>query len=143
MLEGRVQTVGADRPKLGQAESSTPRWLDDQRVIGTLFVLPALAILAFVVVYPFFTAISMSFQNKMVGAPGSFIGFGNYVELFGDRHFLKTIKKHAGLYGLRCRHQIHRRPGHGHGARPAASARLHLPHHPVRALGGADHRRSA
>ncbi|MGI9508419.1 MAG: carbohydrate ABC transporter permease [Geminicoccaceae bacterium] len=92
MLEGRVQTVGADRPKIGQGRSLTPRWLDDQRVIGTLFVLPAIAILAFVVVYPFFTAISMSFQDKMVGAPGSFIGFDNYTELFGDRYFLKTIK---------------------------------------------------
>ncbi|MGI9506035.1 MAG: carbohydrate ABC transporter permease, partial [Geminicoccaceae bacterium] len=67
-------------------------WLNDQRVIGTLFVLPALCILAFVVVYPFLTAIWMSFQDKMVGASAEFIGFGNYVELFGDRHFLKTIR---------------------------------------------------
>ncbi|MDH3658694.1 MAG: sugar ABC transporter permease [Alphaproteobacteria bacterium] len=92
MLEGRVQTIGVERPKARLARSSTPRWLDDQRTIGILFVLPALCILAFVVVYPFLSAIWMSFQNKMVGAPATFIGFGNYVELFGDRHFLKTIK---------------------------------------------------
>jgi multiple sugar transport system permease protein len=57
-----------------------------------LFVLPAIAVLAFVVVYPFFTAVWMSFQNKMVGGPATFIGFDNYVELFNDRYFLKTIR---------------------------------------------------
>ena len=102
MLEGRLQESEAGRVRSGQgnplAEHSKrspdrlSNWLNDQRVIGTLFVLPALAVLAFVVVYPFLSAIWMSFQDKMVGAPATFIGFGNYVELFGDRHFVKTIK---------------------------------------------------
>ncbi len=102
MLEGRLRGGRAEHARIGQKAAadhhsvigggSFSNWLNDQRVVGTLFVLPALTILAFVVVYPFFTAIIMSFQNKMVGAPASFIGFGNYVELFGDRHFLKTIK---------------------------------------------------
>ncbi|MGI9485520.1 MAG: carbohydrate ABC transporter permease [Geminicoccaceae bacterium] len=102
MLEGRLQESKAGSARIGQGAAADNRsalgtrslsdWLNDQRAIGILFVLPALAVLAFVVVYPFLTAIWMSFQNKMVGAPATFIGFGNYVELFGDRHFLKTIK---------------------------------------------------
>ncbi len=92
MLEGRLENVGIDRDAKGPDALRAPSWLDNPRVVGILFVLPALAVLAFVVVYPFLTAIWMSFQNKMVGAPATFIGFGNYVELFGDRYFIKTIK---------------------------------------------------
>jgi multiple sugar transport system permease protein len=102
MLEGRLQGREARRAQTGQVTASgrlsdlfaggLSTWLNDQRVIGTLFVMPALLILAFVVVYPFLSAIWMSFQNKMVGAPATFIGFDNYVELFGDRHFVRTIK---------------------------------------------------
>ena len=102
MLEGRLHGSETGKARPGQAASLAERseartngfsnWLNDQRVIGTLFVLPALAVLAFVVVYPFLSAIWMSFQDKMVGAPARFIGFGNYVELFGDRHFVKTIR---------------------------------------------------
>lgn len=102
MLEGRLQGNDAGRARPGQTvavgrhpeirSSRLSIWLNDQRVVGTMFVLPALIILAFVVVYPFFSAIIMSFQNKMVGAPAAFIGLGNYVELFNDRYFLKTIR---------------------------------------------------
>ncbi len=102
MLEGRFQGSGTGDARPGQVASLAERpeartsrlsnWVNDQRVIGTLFVLPALAVLAFVVVYPFLSAIWMSFHDKMVGAPARFIGFDNYVELFGDRHFVKTIR---------------------------------------------------
>lgn len=102
MLDGRFQGSGTGNARPGQAAllaerpeartSGLSNWVNDQRVIGTLFVLPALAVLAFVVVYPFLSAVWMSFHDKMVGAPARFIGFGNYAELFGDRHFVKTIR---------------------------------------------------
>jgi multiple sugar transport system permease protein len=91
MLEGRLESAKIDRgAKRGR--SLAPSWLNDQRAVGLLFVTPALAVLAFVVVYPFLTAIWMSFQNKMVGAPASFVGLDNFIELFGDRYFLKTVR---------------------------------------------------
>ena len=153
MLEGRLQGSERGNAQPGQAavlaEGSEARsnrlsnWLNDQRVIGTLFVMPALLILAFVVVYPFLSAIWMSFQNKMVGAPATFVGFDNYVELFGDRHFVKTIKNTLVytlfavglkfLLGLAMAMVL---------AQPT-EAGFHLPHHPVRPLGGPDHRGSA
>ncbi len=92
MLEGRLRSERGNRQTAVQRPASPLQWLENQRIVAFLFLLPAIAILAFVVVYPFFTAIVMSFQNKMVGAPPTFIGFGNYAELFGDRYFLKTIK---------------------------------------------------
>ncbi len=95
MLEKGVEPALAEwRP------AATSRWserLNDQRTIAFLFLLPALSILAFVVVYPFFSAIWISFSNKMIGAPARFIGLANYYELFGDRRFLQVIWN-TGVY---------------------------------------------
>jgi multiple sugar transport system permease protein len=51
---------------------------------------PTLLVVLGLVAYPFCTAIYMSLQNKMVGAPGRFIGIDNYVELFRDEVFWRT-----------------------------------------------------
>ncbi len=65
--------------------------LHDQKFVAALFLAPAIAILCFVVVYPFFNAIWISMTNKLVGAPASFIGFDNYVELYHDRYFFQIV----------------------------------------------------
>ena len=52
---------------------------------------PTLLVILGLVAYPFVAAIYLSLQNKMVGAPGRFIGFDNYVELFRDEVFLRTV----------------------------------------------------
>jgi multiple sugar transport system permease protein len=54
--------------------------------------LPTIAVLCFVVIYPFFSAISISFQDKRIGGVATFVGLANYYELFGDRIFLKVIR---------------------------------------------------
>ena len=51
---------------------------------------PTLVITLFLVAYPFGAAILLSLQDKMVGAPGRFVGLANYVELFRDEVFLRT-----------------------------------------------------
>jgi multiple sugar transport system permease protein len=51
---------------------------------------PTLLIILFLVAYPFVAAIVLSLQDKMVGAPGRFVGLGNYLELFRDEVFLRT-----------------------------------------------------
>jgi multiple sugar transport system permease protein len=51
---------------------------------------PTLVVILFLVAYPFFAAIYLSLQSKMVGAPARFVGFDNYVELFRDEVFLRT-----------------------------------------------------
>jgi multiple sugar transport system permease protein len=91
MLEKRVEALATTwRPAFATARFAA--LLNDQRVVAFLFLLPALAVLAFVVVYPFFSAIWISFQNKMVGAPSQFIGLDNYYELFGDPKFIQVIR---------------------------------------------------
>src|SRR6266850_1283172 len=51
---------------------------------------PTLLVILFLVAYPFFSAISLSLQDKMVGAPGRFVGLDNYLDLFRDEVFLRT-----------------------------------------------------
>ncbi|MCB1970401.1 MAG: sugar ABC transporter permease [Geminicoccaceae bacterium] len=65
--------------------------LNDRRVLAYLFLAPALIILSFTVVYPFLSAIWLSFNDKMAGAPATFVGLANYRELFGDAKFSQVI----------------------------------------------------
>jgi multiple sugar transport system permease protein len=51
---------------------------------------PSLLVMLFLVAYPFFAAIYMSLQDKMVGSPGRFVGLANYAELLRDEVFLRT-----------------------------------------------------
>ncbi len=68
------------------------RLLDSQRVLAYALLLPSLAVLGFIVVYPFFSAIFLSFFDKYIGAPATYVGMGNYQELFGDRVFPRVVK---------------------------------------------------
>src|SRR5437870_4251773 len=50
---------------------------------------PTLLVILFLVAYPFFSAIYLSLQDKMVGAPGRFVGLANYLSLLRDEVFLR------------------------------------------------------
>ncbi len=64
---------------------------NDVRTLAFLFLLPTVVVLTCVVLYPFFYALLLSFQDKSPGVPGKFIGFKNYVELFSDREFIQIF----------------------------------------------------
>ena len=66
------------------------RLLNSQPALAALFLAPSLFVLGGIVVYPFFSAIWISFQDKYVGAAGIFVGLGNYAELLGDAVFWKV-----------------------------------------------------
>ena len=57
------------------------RLKNDQGVLAALFLLPTLLVLMGVVVYPFCSAVWISFQAKQAGTPGRFTGLQNYAEL--------------------------------------------------------------
>src|SRR6185369_13274342 len=58
--------------------------------LAYVLLAPSLIVIFFMVAYPFWSAVYLSLQNKMVGAPGRFIGLANYLELFRDEVFLRT-----------------------------------------------------
>lgn len=59
---------------------------------GVLLVIPGLAVFIAVILYPFISAILMSFTDRSLLNPNSnVVGFENYVKVFSDPYFFKTV----------------------------------------------------
>ena len=88
----RLQASARDgalmRPRPGQAGQPA---LTLRRVLGRdwaaawLFLAPCMVVLLGLIAYPFFSAILLSFQAKLVGTPGVWVGLQNYSELLFGR----------------------------------------------------------
>lgn len=50
--------------------------------IGWLFVAPVVIIVTALLIYPFLDAIVLSFQERFIGQPGTWVGLANYAALF-------------------------------------------------------------
>ena len=81
--------VLVEAPALPKGPKASLTLRREARLAYTILT-PTLLVILFVVAYPFFTAIYMSMQDKMVGAPGRFVGLSNYAELARDEVFLRT-----------------------------------------------------
>ncbi|HHW30086.1 MAG TPA: sugar ABC transporter permease, partial [Clostridiaceae bacterium] len=57
---------------------------------GYLFLLPALIFFVLFVIYPMINALILSLYKVRLQSR-SFIGFGNYVALFKDQNFMKSL----------------------------------------------------
>jgi ABC-type sugar transport system permease subunit len=92
----RAEAPGADRTEtvsVGSAQARPRRLsraLRQEVRLAYVLLTPTLLVILFLVAYPFWSAVYLSLQNKMVGAPGRFIGLANYLELFRDEVFLRT-----------------------------------------------------
>jgi len=73
--------------------SSARRILGRDWSAAWFFLLPTLVVLIFLIAYPFFSAILLTFQDKTVGGPARWVGLQNYVDLL-------TGAEMAGLFGL-------------------------------------------
>ncbi len=83
--------IPSSRPTLGWKKDRVQRFLLRDSTLGYLFLFPALLVILGLVAYPFASAIVMTFQAKTAGAPGRFIGLGNYRELLHSEQFLRTV----------------------------------------------------
>jgi multiple sugar transport system permease protein len=61
-------------------------------ILGYLLLLPAIAVLVGLIAYPFLYAIYLSVQNKPIGAPGTFVGFQNFLILWSSPTFYQVIR---------------------------------------------------
>lgn len=60
--------------------------------VGFLLVVPGLAIFAGIILYPFISAIMMSFTDRsMLNPVYGFVGLKNYQKVFADPYFIKTL----------------------------------------------------
>ena len=69
---------------------SHSRQLLDKR-LGLLLMVPIAAVIFGITGIPFIRALYLSFTNKVVGVPERFIGFDNYLALFGDKIYWKSL----------------------------------------------------
>ena len=61
--------------------------------VGFLLVVPGLAIFAGIILYPFISAIIMSFTDRTMLSPEyQYIGLQNYRKVFADPYFMKTVR---------------------------------------------------
>ncbi len=64
----------------------------EQSTYGIFLVIPLILILLGLLLYPMISSLLVSFQAKVIGSPGKYIGLGNYAELLTkDRVFLEVF----------------------------------------------------
>jgi multiple sugar transport system permease protein len=65
---------------------------------GYLYVAPLMLWLAGAILYPLLSAVALSVQDiKIIGTPGKFVGFDNYVRLLGNDAFWESLGR-SGLW---------------------------------------------
>ena len=76
---------------LGRFRQSWNRAVENPTFLGFLFVAPAELILLVFLAYPFFLGLWLGFTDTVVGRPGHYIGFTNYINLLSDPAFRLTV----------------------------------------------------
>jgi multiple sugar transport system permease protein len=66
--------------------------LDRERVLGPLFITPAMILIMLLVAYPFCVALYFSVSNAFIGRPSHFIGLTNFVRLWDADAFRQTFQ---------------------------------------------------
>src|SRR6266851_8777582 len=90
--------LSAPVPRLGAGSSgaSLRRVLGRDWVAAWLFLVPCMLVLVGLIGYPFVSAILLSFQAKLVGTPGVWVGLQNYQDLLFGRdlgaQFLQSVR---------------------------------------------------
>ena len=90
MAIGQIGLVGPARPLTLRARAGN--WLDRERVLGPLFVGPALILLLLLVAYPFCIALYFSMSNAFIGRPSHFVGLRNFINLWRSDAFRQTFQ---------------------------------------------------
>src|ERR687894_120767 len=67
--------------------------------LGYALVAPVVICLLLLVFYPFVFAIWISFTDRMVGRPGTFVGLANFAYLFGQSSFRASVQNTLVLVG--------------------------------------------
>src|SRR6185503_13999897 len=79
-----------------QVATSLRRTFGRDWLAAWLFLLPCTVVMVGLIAYPFVSAILLSFQSKLVGTPGVWVGFKNYEDLLVGRdlsaQFLQSVK---------------------------------------------------
>ena len=92
-----ARTAAPAAPLARPRQASTLRQvLGRDWITAWLFLAPALVVMIGLIAYPFLSAIALSFQSKLVGTPGVWVGFKNYEDLLVgpdlSAQFIQSVK---------------------------------------------------
>jgi len=76
--------------------------LSSEKFTGYLFCIPIFIIILLLILYPFLSALYMSFTQKMVGYPAKFIGLKNYYDLYHDNQFRQVFMNSMAYTIISC-----------------------------------------
>jgi len=74
--------------------------LDRERVLGPLFITPALILIALLVAYPFCMALYFAMSNAFIGRPSHFVGLRNFINLWDADIFRQTFQNAFVFTGI-------------------------------------------
>jgi multiple sugar transport system permease protein len=74
--------------------------LDRERILGPLFITPALILILLLVAYPFVIALYFSVSNSFIGRPSEFIGVTNFIRLWDSDAFRQTFQNAFVFTGI-------------------------------------------
>ena len=66
--------------------------------LGYALLIPLLLVAFGLLMYPIANAFGISLQDRMLGAPGPFIGLGNYIELLTDDRRFRAVVSNSVLF---------------------------------------------
>lgn len=91
ILPGRYRSwlIGVLKREMTMQQSRANKWKN--KVIPYFFVLPGMVLNILFFLYPFLQSLMMSFFNWPVLGEKAFIGIKNYITLFSDEQFWKSI----------------------------------------------------
>src|SRR5437016_2180906 len=89
--------VPRGRPRLA---GRVREWLDQESILGPVFVTPALLLLVLLVAYPFLMALYYAMSNAFIGRLSEFIGIRNFVRLWDSDAFRQTFQNAFVFTGI-------------------------------------------
>jgi multiple sugar transport system permease protein len=97
-----VQTTAAQRPVPAarpKGAAGTAAFLENERTLGPLLMLPGVLLLAIFMAYPFFLGLWLSLTDSIIGHAGRFVGLQNFAGLLSDSIFRQTARN-TFIYAL-------------------------------------------
>lgn len=92
-MEERVTEAEVIPVRKVSAWQSFKEKIEQEKVLGYIFIAPALAVIVLLVAYPFVIAVSLSLQNAWAGADSyPFVGLKNFKDILGNEIFRRTVK---------------------------------------------------
>jgi multiple sugar transport system permease protein len=90
-LAGADAAINAHKGGLSRLTRPFSTLLESEAVLGYALMVPALALIAVFIAYPFLLGVWLAFTDKLVGKEAHFIGFDNFVSIMQSQIFRETF----------------------------------------------------